>query len=155
MPKIVIEDGADHAVMGAVINGLTQYNAAHADGDVPNYLVISVRDDDGEIAGGLVGATYLGWLTVQAVWIADALRGGGHGRALMRAAEEEALRRGCPRVFLETLSFQALPFYEKLGYEVHSALQGFPPGGTRYALTKSLSAVAVAQGARDLPDAAT
>lgn len=139
MPKIVIEDGADQQTMGAVIKGLTEYNAAHADGEVPNYLVISVRNDEGDVAGGLVGATYLGWLSVQAVWIADALRGAGQGRALMAAAEQEAIRRGCPRVFLETLSFQALPFYEKLGYQVHSALQGFPPGGTRYALIKQLA----------------
>jgi hypothetical protein len=41
-------------------------------------------------------------------------------------------------VFLETLSFQALPFYEKLGYTVFSRLDDFPPGGARYALTKSL-----------------
>jgi ribosomal protein S18 acetylase RimI-like enzyme len=58
----------------------------------------------------------------------------------MRHAEEEALRRKCPRVFLETLSFQALPFYEKLGYTVASRIADFPPGGARYALTKTLGA---------------
>lgn len=139
MPKIVIEDGPDQAVMGEVITGLTMYNAAHADGETPNYLVISVRDDAGKVQGGLVGATYLGWLTVQALWVADALRGTGQGKAILQAAEEEAVRRGCPRVFLETLSFQALPFYEKRGYTIHSKLADFPPGGARYALIKSLN----------------
>jgi GNAT superfamily N-acetyltransferase len=56
----------------------------------------------------------------------------------MREAEQEAVRRGCPRVFVETLSFQALPFYEKCGYTVFSRLPDFPPGGCRYALTKTL-----------------
>ena len=93
----------------------------------------------GAIQGGLVGATYLGWLVVQAVSLDDSLRGQGLGRQIMKMAEDEAVRRGCPRVFLETLSFQALPFYEKLGYVVHSELDGFPIGGTRYALTKMLS----------------
>lgn len=138
MPKIVIEDGPDQAVMGDVITGLTMYNASHANGETPDYLVISVRDDAGTVQGGLVGATYLGWLTVQALWVADALRGTGHGKAILQAAEEEAVRRGCPRVFLETLSFQALPFYEKVGYTIHSKLADFPPGGARYALTKDL-----------------
>lgn len=138
MPKIVMEDGPDQSVMGAVITGLTMYNASHADGDTPNYLVISVRDDAGEVQGGLIGATYLGWLQIQAVWLADELRGQGHGSALMVAAEAEALRRNCPRVFLETLSFQALPFYEKLGYQIASKIPDFPPGGCRYALTKRL-----------------
>jgi len=139
MPKIVMEDGADQAVMGTVITGLTSYNAFHANGDTPNYLVISVRDDAGEVVGGLIGATYLGWLQIHAVWLADELRGQGHGTAIMAAAEAEALRRHCPRVFLETLSFQALPFYEKLGYQVASQIPDFPPGGTRYALTKQLA----------------
>ena len=48
----------------------------------------------------------------------------------------QGLRRGCKRVFLETLSFQALAFYQKLGYVVQHRLEGFPPGGARYALTK-------------------
>jgi hypothetical protein len=56
----------------------------------------------------------------------------------MELAEEEAVGRGCTRVFLETFSFQALPFYEKCGYEVFSRLPDFPPGGARYALTKNL-----------------
>jgi ribosomal protein S18 acetylase RimI-like enzyme len=108
MPKIVMEDGPDQAVMGAVITGL-------------------------------IGATYLGWLQIQAVWLSDELRGQGHGTAIMAAAEAEASRRNCPRVFLETLSFHALPFYEKLGYQVASQIPDFPPGGTRYALTKQLA----------------
>jgi ribosomal protein S18 acetylase RimI-like enzyme len=56
----------------------------------------------------------------------------------MQEAESEAIRRGCPHVFLETFNFQALPFYEKLGYAVFSKLADFPPGGARYALTKQL-----------------
>lgn len=127
-----------HADMGAVIKGLTEYNASKANGDTPNYLVLIVRDKAQTVVGGLVGATYLGWLQVQAVWMSEALRGRGYGTILMRRAEEEALRRACPRVFLETLSFQALPFYEKLGYTVVSRIADFPPGGARYALTKLL-----------------
>lgn len=100
--------------------------------------MITVRDKDQTIVGGLVGATYLGWLQVSALWIPDALRGKGYGTRLMRRAEAEALERQCPRVFLETLSFQALPFYKKLGYTVVNEIVDFPPGGARYAFTKML-----------------
>lgn len=121
-----------------IVKGLTEYNASKAKGDMPNYLVLTVRDQQGKVAGGVVGATYLGWLQIQAVWLPDALRGRGYGTELMRLAEQEALRRNCPRVFLETLSFQALPFYQKLGYTIASRIADFPPGGARYALTKLL-----------------
>jgi GNAT superfamily N-acetyltransferase len=139
---IAVESEIKPAEINAIVKGLTDYNASKADGEMPRYLVISVRNNEGEIAGGLFGATYLGWLQVQAVWIPDAIRGQGYGTALMREAEQEALRRNCPRIFLETFSFQALPFYEKLGYTILSRLEGFPPGGARYALTKTLGPMA-------------
>ncbi len=136
--RIAIET-PENAGMGAVISQLTAYNARHAGGELPDYLFIAARDESGAVRGGLVGATYLGWLSVQALSLDDALHGHGHGAAILKLAEDEAVRRGCPRVFLETLSFQALPFYEKLGYQVHSKLEGFPhPAGARYALTKML-----------------
>ena len=96
-------------------------------------------DDEGTVIGGLVGATYLGWLQVHAVWLPDSVRGHNYGTQLMEIAEAEALRRGCTRSFLETFSFQALPFYEKFGYVVHSRLPNFPIGGARYSLTKNLA----------------
>lgn len=138
--EYVIEVPADlkPSDMNVIVKGLSEFNAAQANGEMPRYLVITVRDKDQTIVGGLVGATYLGWLQVSAVWMSDALRGKGYGTRLMRRAEAEALERQCPRVFLETLSFQALPFYEKLGYKVVNEIADFPPGGARYALTKML-----------------
>jgi GNAT superfamily N-acetyltransferase len=142
MPKtytVAIDAEPKQGDIGAVVKGLTEYNASKSNGDMPNYLLISVRDEEGTMVGGLFGATYLGWLQIQAVWMPDELRGLGYGKALLHEAEQEGLRRNCPRVFLETLSFQALPFYEKCGYTVFSRLDDFPPGGARYALTKSLA----------------
>lgn len=128
----------NNADMGQVMHQLQAYNASKAGGEVPDYLFIAARDAAGEIKGGLIGGIYLGWLTVTVLTLDESLRGQGHGAKLLKLAEDEAVRRGCPRVFLETLSFQSLPFYEKQGYQVHSRLEGFPPGGTRYALTKML-----------------
>jgi GNAT superfamily N-acetyltransferase len=107
-------------------------------GETPEYLLLTVRSKEGAVVGGLLGATYLGWLVVQVVWLADTLRGQGYGTTLMNAAEAEGLRRGCKRAFLETFSFQALPFYEKCGYIISSQLAEMPAGGARYALTKDL-----------------
>lgn len=139
MAHVRIESEPNPSDMQALVKGLTAFNASQADGEQPNYLLATVRDDEGVLTGGLLGATYLGWLTIQIVWLDDQARGKGYGSELMAIAEREAVRRGCPRVFVETLSFQALPFYEKCGYTVYSRLPDFPPGGTRYTLTKQLS----------------
>jgi GNAT superfamily N-acetyltransferase len=137
---VAVETEPKSSDMVTVVQGLTAFNAAQTGGETPDYLLVTVRDG-GEVVGGLLGATYLGWLQVQAFWVPEAMRGAGLGRSLLALAEAEAVRRGCPRVFLETLSFQALPFYEKCGYKVFSTLADFPPGGARYALTKELSAL--------------
>jgi ribosomal protein S18 acetylase RimI-like enzyme len=136
---IEVQNDVKPADVNTIVKGLTEFNASQADGDTPKYLVIAVRDREQNVVGGLVGATYLGWLQIQAVWMSEALRGQGYGTRLMRQAEAVGHKRGCPRVFLETLSFQALPFYEKLGYQVVSRIADFPPGGARYALTKMLA----------------
>lgn len=96
--EYVIEVPADlkPSDMNVIVKGLSEFNAAQANGEMPRYLVITVRDKDQTIVGGLVGATYLGWLQVSAVWMSDALRGKGYGTRLMRRAEAEALERQCP-----------------------------------------------------------
>lgn len=128
------------ADVNVIVKALTEFNASKANGETPSYLLITVRDREQNVVGGLVGATYLGWLQVQAVWVSEVLRGKGYGSRLMQQAEDETRARDCPKVFLETLSFQALPFYEKIGYKVVSQIADFPLGGVRYALTKMLHA---------------
>lgn len=147
--RIAVEEAPEAKDMNAIIQGLVEFNLQQTHGEKPEYLLVTVRDDQGTLIGGLVGATYLGWLQVHSVWLPDALRGHGYGTELMAAAETEAVRRGCLRAFLETYSFQALPFYEKCGYVVHSRLADFPKGGARYALTKDLPGPVESADARE------
>ena len=140
--SITLEAEPRPAEMNAIIKGLGEFNREHTGGAMPEYLLATVRNEEGTVVGGLLGATYLGWLQVHSVWLPDALRGRKYGTELMAIAESEALRRGCARAFLETYSFQALPFYQKCGYAIHSRLADFPVGGARYALTKVLSGAA-------------
>src|SRR4029079_10541505 len=99
----------------------------------------TVRNQSQEVVGGLVGATYLGWLQVHAVWLPQHLRGQGYGQTLLQLAEAEAISRGCMNATLETLSFQALPFYEKLGYQVFAQLPNLPNTESKYYLAKALT----------------
>lgn len=136
--SITLEAEMKASDVNVIMQGLLSFNSLHTDGATPQYLVVTVRDDNKEVVGGLVGATYLGWLHVHALWLPEELRGLGYGADLLAAAEAEAVRRGCANAFLETLSFQALPFYEKHGYAVFCTLPDFPPGGAKYSLSKSL-----------------
>jgi len=64
------------------------------------------------------------------------MRGAGLGRRLIKQAEEEAVRRGCRGVWLDTFSWQARGFYEKLGYSVFGTIDDYPPGHQRFFLKK-------------------
>jgi len=93
---------------------------------------------DGEIVGGVSGATYWGWLYVNLMWLKEDLRGQGYGKELLTLAEDEARQRGAKQSYLDTFSFQAPGFYQKQGYEVFGQLDDFPPGHQRYFLCKVL-----------------
>ena len=76
-------------------------------------LAVMLRDGERRVVGGLAGTTVWGWLQVTMLWVDEAARGQGHGAALMRAAEAEAVRRGCHHARLDTFDFQAREFYER------------------------------------------
>ena len=122
-----------------VIQGLLHYNLQFAPGDEFKRLFISLRDGAGQIVGGLVGGTYWGWLHIDYLWLAEAFRGQGWGSAILLEAEQETLRRGCHSISVDTMSFQALPFYQLRGYTVFGKLDDHPIGHTRYFLQKKLA----------------
>lgn len=95
------------------------------------------RDAVGTLQAGVMGTMSWGWLFIEAVWVSDALRGRGVGRALMAAAERHAREAGCHAVWLDT--FQARDFYLALGYETFGVLEDYPPGQQRTFMRKVLS----------------
>ena len=74
-----------------------------------------LRDENGEVLGGLLGDIWAAWLHIKTLAVAAPVRGRGFGKELMKRAETYAIERGCTDAFLDTFSFQARPFYEKLG----------------------------------------
>jgi GNAT superfamily N-acetyltransferase len=103
-------------------------------------LVIPIRNDDGSVAGGFWGCTVFRWLHVQMLFVPEKLRGRGVGSALMAAAEAAARERGCCGAHVDTFSFQAAPFYRKLGFTLFGVLEDFPPGYDRLFLRKRFDA---------------
>ncbi|HWA94583.1 MAG TPA: GNAT family N-acetyltransferase [Terracidiphilus sp.] len=140
-PRIKVTDENNQEFIAELSRFLMQFNEAQSgtkyDGQA---LAIQLtHPESGEVLGGLLGSTSYAHLHVDAVFIPESLRGLGFGKKLMCWAEEEARKRGCVGAWLDTFSFQARGFYEKLGYEVFGELADNPPGHTRYILKKSLS----------------
>jgi GNAT superfamily N-acetyltransferase len=117
------------------------FNDAYTGPEEDRQFALLVTDEqDGSPHGGLWGRTYYGWMFIELLIIDEKLRGGGIGTELMRRAEEEARRRGCHGIWLDSFSFQAPDFYRRLGYEIFGVLDDYPPGDRRYFLKKRLDA---------------
>src|SRR5512139_845315 len=135
--NLSIEDESSAVDTGAIERGLIEH--ALASGIEPRNhrpLVVLIRDDGGEVVGGLLAATVWGWLHVKELWVATQYRGQRWGSRLLALAESEAVDRRCHHALLDTFDFQALPFYQRLGYEVFGSLDDFPKGHVRYFVSK-------------------
>lgn len=111
-------------------------NLVGADSHTPLNLV--GYDKDGNVIAGLAGGTYWGWMYVDILWVDKKFRRQGIGSRLLQTAEEEAIKRGCHHVHLDTMSWQAPDFYKKHGYSVVGILPDIPDGNQKYLLMKKL-----------------
>jgi GNAT superfamily N-acetyltransferase len=128
-------------VRRAVADGLIAFNSAESQPYEILPITIAARDDGGAIVGGLAGEIRPAWkwLYVQQLWISQEHRQHGIGKQLLRAAEAEARRLGCLHAALDTLDFQARPFYEKEGYRVWAVRDDYPPGHQQFYMRKALT----------------
>ena len=131
---------ANEDVLRAVGEGLRAHNIeAGGAPTAPEMFIAAARDSDGALIGGMTCDLYLGGMLIEWAWVRTDRRGEGLGRALLKAAEAEGVRRGAVFAHLDTFSFQARGFYERCGYAVFGALE-YPNGIGRFYLHKVLTA---------------
>ncbi len=106
----------------------------------PALLVIPIHSAAGAVIGGLWGVTLFRWMHLEMLFVPETMRRQGVGSALVAAAETEARRRDCVGIYTDTLSFQAAPFYKRIGFSAFGVLQHCPPGHQRLFLQKRLVA---------------
>jgi GNAT superfamily N-acetyltransferase len=138
--ELTVDDEPEVAALQALAQALEleDFNESQWPGHAPwRPFGVFIREAE-TIVAGLSGETYCGWLVIKYLWVRDDLRRRGFGRELMAQAEACAVERGCHSVWLDTFSFQALGFYQKLGYEQFGALD-YPPVHKRYFMKKLLA----------------
>jgi len=99
---------------------------------------VFVRDDRGTVTGGLRATCFWNTLHIELLWLSEDVRGQGIGSSLVKKAEQFAVEQGYELALLESTSWQAKSFYEKLGYELMGTLQQYPKGHSTHFLTKRL-----------------
>lgn len=125
---LAVEDSPDPADLALLEERVAAAAVAAAGLGEDEEFGIFSRDDEGRIVAGISGVVWGGCCELQAIWVEEALRGRGLGRALMAAAEAEARRRGCGLVVFLAYDLLTAGLYERLGYDTAGVIEGCPAG---------------------------
>ncbi|MFJ6414651.1 GNAT family N-acetyltransferase [Terribacillus saccharophilus] len=98
----------------------------------------TVRDDTGNIIGGITCTLFWQHLHIDFLWVEESKRKAGFGERLLAEAENYARQNNARLIKLDSFSFQAPAFYQKHGYTVFGKVEDHPAGHTQYYLVKKL-----------------
>lgn len=129
-------DNPDQALVDYLSNKIAEFNWANWEVSERLPLAAQIKNDSGEVVAGAAARTFGDWLLLDTLWVSDELRGQNIGAKLLREIEEAGKKRGCKKCLLDTLNFQAMPFYEKFGYVTQWVQEGYPKEGCKYFMVK-------------------
>ena len=99
---------------------------------------ITIENEKSQIMGGATGISIFGCIYTDMLWFENNLRSKGWGTKVMLEVEKIGKERGCRFATVNTMNWQALPFYQKLGYKIEFVQEGYEKESKMYMLRKSL-----------------
>jgi len=120
---------------------LYKYNLSHFPKDLGGRyeeICLFLKDDKGTVRGGILSEVCWNWLEIHTFMIDEDMRKSGYGTKLLAEVEKIAVEKDCDFIKIDTLSFQALGFYEKNGYQVYGTLDNVGREHKHYYLKKEL-----------------
>ncbi|CAA0195436.1 GNAT family N-acetyltransferase [Tenacibaculum maritimum] len=139
--NLKVTDKVDQKSYDRIVELLVDFNKSkteHLDREINKPIEIIARDEQNEIIGGLYGRSIWGTLEIKTFVVKAENRNDGIGRKLITEAEKEAKNRNCRFISLDTFSFQAPEFYEKLGFKKIGTETDFPKGFEKYYYRKEI-----------------
>lgn len=135
--KIDILQNPDSTLVKFFDKKIEEFNVARW--EVKEKFPLAVRiTEGGDIVGGAASKTFGLWLLIDNLWVREDQRGKDLGTKILLALEGAARERGCTFGFLDTLNFQARPFYEKHGWKLQWTMPNYPRDGAKFFMVKEL-----------------
>jgi ribosomal protein S18 acetylase RimI-like enzyme len=119
-------------------NKIVEFNRQNREINNRHPIAVTVKNSQGELVAGASGQTFGNWLHLSVLWVSEDLRGQNYGSKLLNKIEQSSKDRGCNQCLLDTLNFQAMPFYKKHGYEITWTQKNYPLTGCKYFMIKTL-----------------
>ncbi|KAB8138160.1 GNAT family N-acetyltransferase [Gracilibacillus oryzae] len=139
--ELHITNELDKKAKDYVNDGLYQFNRKHFPDDLGGRyedIGLFIKDENGLVHGGLIAAVCWNWLEIYQLYLDEKIRKQGYGTKLLEKIERIAIEKDCDFIKLDTLSFQALDFYKKHGYEVFGSIDNVGREHQHYYLKKDL-----------------
>jgi 8-oxo-dGTP pyrophosphatase MutT (NUDIX family)/GNAT superfamily N-acetyltransferase len=102
-----------------------------------------ISRENNELIGAVVVQPFWGTLHIKYVWVKEAHRRKKIGTLLTQKACEYGSNLNYPFAFVETMSFQALGFYQKLGFTLEFTRSGYADGLAFHYLKKNFPGTSV------------
>lgn len=112
------------------------YAKQQRDHDPLEPFAFFIRDENNQIKGGCNGNIGYGWIYVDQLWIDETFRGKGYGTTLMQMAEKLGMDKNCVAAAVNTMDWEALDFYKKLGFRIEFERHGLAKNSIYYYLRK-------------------
>ncbi|MEC0372834.1 GNAT family N-acetyltransferase [Paenibacillus chibensis] len=138
--ELYISRTSDTEDKNYVVNQMIQFNLMHFPDEFKGRyqeVQLYLKDAAGQIFGGITGEICWNWMEIEYLFVDERLRKSGYGTKLVSEAESIAKAAQCDFIKLDTLSFQALDFYQKQGFVVYGTIEN-AGGFTHYYLKKDL-----------------
>lgn len=136
--KIEVLENPEQALIDFLDKKIAEFNWQNWEVSKRTPLAVQVTNDSNDVIAGAAARSFGDWLLINTLWVSEELRGQNMGSQLLKALEEAGKKRGCVKCLLDTLNFQAMPFYEKHGYETQWIQEGYPKTGCKYFMVKQL-----------------
>lgn len=104
-------------------------------------ICLFLKDDNGNVRGGILSEICWNWLEIHTFIIDSGVRKSGYGTKLLLELENIAIEKDCDFIKVDTLSFQALEFYKKNGYQVYGCIDNVGREFKHYYLKKDLKEI--------------
>jgi GNAT superfamily N-acetyltransferase len=130
-------DSAEDASRRRILETLDAHSQAAGHPFRPQTIVLEAWERD-DYLGGILARSVSDWTYIELLAVTDAARGRGVGRMLVEAVEREARRLGNVGLWLDTFTYQAPGFYQKLGFSEFGRIEDHPRGRDRVFLLKRI-----------------
>ncbi|WP_019028640.1 GNAT family N-acetyltransferase [Colwellia piezophila] len=136
--KIEVLENPEKELIDYLDKKIADFNWANWEVSKRLPLAVQLKNAQGEVIAGAAARTFGDWLLINTLWVSEDLRGQDIGSKILKEIERAGKSRGCKKCLLDTLDFQAMPFYQKSGYETQWIQQGYPKTGCKYFMVKEL-----------------